>query len=351
MSFRSIIFLPFSMVYGIITHVRNLLFDRGFLPSESFTIPVISVGNLSMGGTGKTPHIEYLIRLLKDRYRLATLSRGYGRSTRGFHIAQPENSVKDVGDEPGLIKNKFPDILVAVDENRRRGVRRLMNLHPAPEVILLDDAFQHRYIEPGLSILLTDYFNLYTRDRLIPAGRLREHRSSAKRADIIVVTKTEPERSPIHEGELLAELRPDPKQKVCFSYIKYENPVSFSGEILNICSQKNGGVLMVAGIANPYPLELYLRNHFTEFKKLIFRDHHPFTASDVRDIRNVYRQMAGNDKIIITTEKDAIRMREAHLNKLLKDLPLYYLPVRIEFHSGSKQTFDTSILHYVGKGK
>ncbi|HNS16508.1 MAG TPA: tetraacyldisaccharide 4'-kinase [Bacteroidales bacterium] len=351
MGFLRIILYPFAVVFGFISRLRNRLFDLGILPSESFDIPVISVGNLCMGGTGKTPHVEYLICLLKDKYHLATLSRGYGRKTRGFRLAATGSSVKDIGDEPVLLKGKFPEVMVAVDESRRRGVRKLMELDPVPDVILLDDAYQHRYIQPGLNILLTDYFNLYTKDYLIPAGRLREPKSGAKRADIIVVTKTDPVWSPITERYLREELCPEPDQTVCYSYLKYGDPVALSGEKTDLCLQKKGSVLMVSGIANPYPLEVYLKSHFNEFERLTFRDHHQFTAGDVKKIRSVFVSMMGREKIILTTEKDAIRMREANIADLLMDLPVYYLPVRIEFHSASSQTFDSRVLNYVEESK
>lgn len=351
MGFLRIILYPFAFIYSLITRLRNLLFDLGILPVESFELPVISVGNLSMGGTGKTPHVEYLVRLLRENYRVAVLSRGYGRSTKGFLIAEAWHTLKDIGDEPLLYRNKFTDIIVAVDRNRRHGISQLMRLQPAPDVILLDDAFQHRYVKPGLSILLTDYYNLYTRDHLIPAGRLRESRSGSRRADLIVVTKTDSSFSPILERELLKELNPGAEQKVCYSFIRYENPVSFTGEPFDLPDQPNGSVLMVAGIANPYPLKTFLRSHFNQCESLIYRDHHVFTSADVTEIRSMFQKIPGRNKIIITTEKDAMRLKEKHIFDQLTDLPFYYLPIRIEFHTESKRTFHSYILNYVGKSK
>jgi tetraacyldisaccharide 4'-kinase len=304
-----------------------------------------------MGGTGKTPHVEYLVRLLKETHRVAVLSRGYGRRTKGFLIAEARHTFRDIGDEPMLYRNKFTDIIVAVDRNRRHGISQLMRLHPAPDVILLDDAFQHRYVKPGLSILLTDYYNLYSKDHLIPAGRLRESRSGSKRADLIVVTKTDSSFSPILEKELLKELNPAAEQKVCYSFIRYENPVSLTGEMHDLPDQPNGSVLMVTGIANPYPLKTFLSSHFVECESLIYRDHHVFTSEDVTQIRSTFQNIPGSNKIIITTEKDAMRLREKHILDLLTDLPFYYLPVRIEFHTESQRTFHSYILNYVGKGK
>ena len=351
MCFLRIIALPLAFIYGLVARLRNLLFDLGILPAETYDVPVISVGNLSMGGTGKTPHIEYLVRMLKDRYCVAVLSRGYGRVTKGFLLAGHNHTYRDIGDEPMLYKSKFPDIMVAVDADRRHGIRKLAGINPAPGIILLDDAYQHRYVKPGVSILLTDYYHLYTRDHLIPAGRLREPVSGAKRADIIVVTKTDPTLSPLIERELLHELNPHRDQQVCYSYVMYGDPVSLWGEKHDRPVKFKGSVLMIAGIADPYPLEIYLRHHFHDLEQLIYRDHHVFTSADAAEIRSRFKNIIGRNKIIITTEKDAMRLKEKHITDLLNDLPVYYLPVKIEFHPGSKPIFHSYILSYAGKSK
>ena len=351
MGFLRIILLPFASIFGLIIRLRNLFFDLGILPVESYEFPVISVGNLSVGGTGKTPHVEYLVRMLKDSYRVAVLSRGYGRGTKGFLMAEPHHTCKDIGDEPMLYRSKFPDIIVAVDEDRRHGIRQLMALTPAPRVILLDDAYQHRYVKTGASILLTDYFHLYTRDHLMPAGRLREPVSGAKRAHLIVVTKTDPTLSPLIERDLLNELDPCPGQQVCFSYVRYGSLVALTKENSHRQVNLKGSVLMVAGIADPYPLEIHLRHHFNEVEKLIYKDHHVFTTADAADIRSRFRDIIGSNKIIVTTEKDAMRLKEKHVSDQLKDLPVYYLPVRIEFHPESKRIFHSYIHHYVGESQ
>jgi tetraacyldisaccharide 4'-kinase len=351
MGLLRIILLPLAFIFGCIARLRNLLFDLGIFPVESFDIPVISVGNLSMGGTGKTPHVEYLVRMLRDRYRVAVLSRGYGRLTKGFLLAEPHHTYRDIGDEPMLYKKNFPDLMVAVDADRRHGIHKLMGMSPPPGIILLDDAYQHRYVKPGLSILLTDYYHLYTRDYLIPAGRLREPILGAKRANVIIVTKTDSTLSPLIERELLHELNPRQGQHVCYSYVRYGDPVSLRGEGHDRPVKLSGSVLMVAGIADPYPLELYLRNHFNELERLIFSDHHVFTPTDAAEIRSRFKNIIGRNKIIITTEKDAMRLKEKHITDQLNDLPAYYLPVTIEFHPGSKRAFHSCILRYVGKNQ
>ncbi len=351
MGFLRIIALPLALMYGLVARLRNLLFDLGILPVETYDIPVISVGNLSMGGTGKTPHVEYLVRMLKERYRVAVLSRGYGRVTKGFLLAEPRHTYRDVGDEPILYKKKFPDIMVAVDTDRRHGIRKLLGMNPAPGIILLDDAYQHRYVKPGVSILLTDYYHLYTRDYLIPAGRLREPVSGAKRSDIIVVTKTDHTLSPLIERELLHELNPRQDQQVCYSYLRYGDPVSLWDGTQERPVKLKGSVLMVAGIADPYPLEIYLRHHFNELEQLIYGDHHVFTPADAAEIRSRFKNIIGRNKIILTTEKDAMRLREKHITDLLNDLPVYFLPVKIEFHPVSKRIFHSYILSYAAKSE
>lgn len=226
-----ILLLPFSLIYGLIVGVRNYFFNNGLLKSVEFKIPVISVGNLSAGGTGKTPHVEYLIRLLKDHFKIAVVSRGYLRKTRGFVLTDINSTVSMVGDEPMQYINKFKNLLVAVDENRNHGIQKLMTSHTELDAVILDDAFQHRYVKPGLSILLTDFHSLYSKDFLLPVGRLRESKKGAKRADIIIVTKTDPVFSPLSKRAVLEQLKPQPHQKVFFSYVTYGLPIPVFAEL------------------------------------------------------------------------------------------------------------------------
>lgn len=343
-----VLVFPFALIYGLIVWLRNKFFDWGILGSKQFDVPTISVGNLSAGGAGKTPHIEYLIRLLNQDYNLATLSRGYKRKTKGFRIAKQHATASEIGDEPSQLKHKFNKITVAVDEKRRRGIKEIKKLDPYVDIILMDDAFQHRYVKPGLNILVTDYHNPYSRDYLLPTGTLREHTSGAKRADIIIVSKTPNVLSPITKRRFYHELNPLPNQDLCFSYIKYGQlrPVFKSnnpGEI----PQNFNSIIMVTAIANPYPLEDHLREKCYDLETITFPDHHKFSKSDIKKILAVYDDVFSPKKAIITTEKDATRLRSALGNEKLKDLPLYYVPVEVAFHKGQKQKFERRILKYV----
>lgn len=349
--FIRVILYPFSLLYGLVIVIRNILFDMGILPSKAYDVQVISIGNLTVGGTGKTPHVEYLVRLLQDRYRVATLSRGYGRKTRGFLLVDAEHTIWEVGDEAMQYRRKFPDIIVAVDEDRRHGIAQLLSMPNPPGVILMDDAFQHRYVKAGLSILLTDYYEMYTQDYLLPAGRLREPRRSARRADLIVVTKTDRILSPLIQRELEEDICPRAWQRICYSYIKYDSPVTLAGRKVELNKKTAGNVLLVTGIANPYTLEIYLKGIFREVSHLRFGDHHIYSSQDILLIRETFHDMIGKDKFIITTEKDAMRLTDPHITNQLKDLPVYYIPIRIEFHKNSKQLFNTSILRYVDRSQ
>jgi len=347
--FLRIILFPVSLIYGLVVIVRNKLFDIGLLRSTSFDIPIISLGNLTYGGTGKTPHVEYLVRLLEEKQNIAILSRGYGRSTRGFKLASEKSTVTEIGDEALQFKKKFPFVEVAVDENRPHGIRTLLKKHPELDVILLDDAFQHRYVKPGLSILLTDFHKLFTRDHLLPTGTLREPVSGAKRADIIVVTKTGSVLSPIVQREIEEELKPHEDQKTFYSFTGYETLISLKdGKSRNFC-KKYSGLLLVAGIANPYPLRYFLQDKCTDLNTLFFRDHHKYTHKDIQNIKHTFDNIFTKNKIIITTEKDAMRFQEHLDSPELQDLPIYYLPIKMEFHQTGSVSFDQVILDYVCK--
>ncbi len=339
---------PFALIYGLVTLIRNKLFDWGVLKSESFNLPVISVGNLSVGGTGKTPHVEYLIRLLKDDFRLAALSRGYKRNTSGFVEATIRSSTRDVGDEAVQKKQKFPDIVVAVDEKRTRGIRNIITQHPETQVVILDDAFQHRYVNPGLNILLTDFYHLYSDDHPLPMGSLREFRKGAARADIIVVTKTHPTLSPITERRIAKTLKPRPHQKLYFSYLKFGSlkPAPGLPEKLHP-PKKINSILVFAGIANMYHLIEQVKKMANTVEVIRFKDHHRYSDSDLSRIRESYANIFTKNKIIVTTEKDAMRLFFPEVPGMLKDLPVFYLPVEVEFHKNFKAGFNHQILTYV----
>ncbi|MEA3504967.1 MAG: tetraacyldisaccharide 4'-kinase [Bacteroidota bacterium] len=344
-----ILLLPFAIIYGTITGIRNKLFDWGIIKSKSFNIPIISIGNINMGGTGKSPHIEYLVRLLQSNNNVATLSRGYKRKTKGFKLVKQQATALEVGDEPAQFKHKFRNITVAVDEKRVHGVKKLQELDPYLNVVLLDDAFQHRYIKPGLSILLTDFHNTYNNDYLFPSGTLRESRSGAKRADIIIITKMPKVLSPITKRRLYNEIKPKEHQELFTTYLKYGklNHVFKKSPVTK--AKKFSTIIMVSGIANPYPLEEHLRRKCNELITLSYKDHHNFSKKDILNIKKIFDNTFTKNKAIITTEKDAMRIMSAEGNELIKELPLYYISVEIGFHKEQKQKFDRIIKKYVRK--
>jgi tetraacyldisaccharide 4'-kinase len=342
-----VILLPVSLCYGLVMTVRNVLFALQVLPSKTFDKPVISVGNLTYGGTGKTPHIEYLIRLLTPGMFVATLSRGYGRESTGFILASKRSNVKYIGDEPLQFLKKFEGVRVAVDEKRSRGIQLLLEKHPDLDVILLDDAFQHRYVKPGLSILLTDYHRPYTEDLVLPSGTLREFRTGAARADIIIVTKTPKIFSPITRRRIVEDLKPTARQHVYFSYIKYVDPVPVFDTPELLFPAKVTNILLFTGIANDYPLREHLERMCSELVVMKFADHHPYTIKNIEDITRKFHDLPTQKKIIVTTEKDVMRLKTPELSTYLKNLPLFCVPMEIDFHGADKEKFDNEILRYV----
>lgn len=345
-----ILLFPFACLYGLIIGLRNKLFDWKIIPSTSFSIPVISIGNLSAGGTGKTPHTEYLVNLLKDRYDVAILSRGYRRKTKGFIMASDGHTQTEIGDEPRQYLKKFPGITLAVDECRKKGILRIMAEKPETEIILLDDAFQHRYVRPGKSILLTDYHHLYTEDYLLPVGLLREKISGARRADIIIVTKTPKVLSPITRRSLKEEINPGRHQKLFFSHVTYDRPVPLTRCSNQVAAaEKYNYIIMVAGIANSYPMQEYLKGICNELIVIDFEDHHEYSTVDFEKILTEYQSILSKDKVIFTTEKDATRLDLDEFSTYLDVLPFYYVPIRIKFHDCDDIKFDKLILDYVQK--
>ncbi len=331
---RKILF-PFAILYGFITSIRNFLYDKGILKSYSFDIPIIAVGNLSVGGTGKTPQIEYLIRLLKPKFKVATLSRGYKRKSKGFILADSNSNAEILGDEPIQFYKKFNTIQVAVDVNRKNGIEQLLSQTNKPEVILLDDAFQHRKVKAGFYILLTSYGDLYSDDFMLPTRNLREGRSGAKRANLVVVTKCPESLSIIEKNEIRTKLKLALNQELCFSFVDYDEFIYSEGKTMKVEEIRNIDKLLLAGIAKPMPFFAYLQSK--NDKRLIFSDHHHFTENDIREIKN-----KSQNKIIITTEKDFVRLKGKFTNK-----QLFYLPIRSSFLSAS-DNFDKAILNYVG---
>jgi tetraacyldisaccharide 4'-kinase len=328
---------PFAIIYDFITRMRNIFFDKGILKSSSFDLPIIAVGNLTVGGTGKTPQIEYLIRLLKSEYNVAVLSRGYKRKTKGFQLLNKNHSAEDVGDEPLQFFSKFNDINVAVDADRTNGIKELLS-NVNPEVILLDDAYQHRKVKAGFYILLTKYNDLYCNDFLLPTGNLRESRSGAKRADIVVVTKC-PDHLEKNEMKLIEnKLRLLPNQKLFFSKIEYNQSLKGEGDEL-LLSELKTDVVLVTGIANPKSLITYLKEKEVSFTHLEYADHHHFSEQDISKIKQEQTKLQSDRKIILTTEKDYVRLKGKLEN-------LYYLEIYNSFLV-NEGGFDEEIKSYV----
>lgn len=346
---------PFSLLYGLAVVLRNKCFDLGIFPStEIKEVSLIGVGNLSAGGTGKTPHVEYLVRLLYPKYKVATLSRGYGRKTSGFRMADKSATTLDIGDEPKQFRHRFhEDVAVAVDGNRVHGVRKLIEKIQGLQVVLLDDAFQHRRIKPGLQILLTDYSQLFYEDHLLPTGYLREPAYGVRRADIIIVTKTPQIFSPLERKRIIREINPQPYQQVYFSTIIYGDFVPFGNlpelktESKEVFFSKNSSVILLTGIANSHSLEYFLKDKVKELVPFRFRDHHEFSPDDLKQLQEKFKNLKAENKIIITTEKDAMRLQKPGLAEYLGELPVYYVPIEIAFHDQDAISFNQQIHDYV----
>lgn len=327
---------PFSLIYLLVTAVRNFLYDKGLFESYTFSVPVIAIGNLSTGGTGKTPQTEYLIRLLSDKYSVATLSRGYKRKSKGFVLGSGESTADALGDEPYQFYRKFPEISVAVDADRKNGIEQLLAVNPKPEVILLDDAYQHRRVKAGFYILLTAFGDLYADDFILPAGNLRESRGGADRANVVIVTKCPPNMSETHMQQISQKLKLKLSQKVYFTCIEYDNAVYSDTGRFEVSEIKDMPKVLAAGIAKPKPFFDYLKQPGDDI--LTFPDHHDFTDSELADLNE-----RSKNKIIVTTEKDYMR-----LNGRLPADRLFYLPIKSRFLNGESD-FDKTILGYVGK--
>ena len=343
-----IFLIPFSCLYGLVIRIRHALFNLGVLKSESFQVPVIGVGNLSLGGTGKTPFVEYLVRLLIEEQSVATLSRGYGRKTKGFVLAGFESSYEDIGDEPMQYFHNFGDkITVAVDEDRRNGIGQLLKMDKKIDVILLDDSFQHRYVKTGFSILLTDCHKLYVDNYLLPAGTLRDTVAAAKRADIVIVTKTDKVLSPIVRRSIIEKLHVQPHQQLFFSYITYGKFVPFPGVKKYTDEKKPGLIILFSGIANPAPLVEHVNTMCRDLITVQFPDHHVYKKKDLLRIKIEFDDAFVKRKIILTTEKDAMRLINSPYFSTLKDLPLFYIPIRVKMHEKDRQKFRNQIIEYV----
>lgn len=339
---------PISLLYGVIVWLRNKLYDAGLVSSIQFSVPVISVGNLSTGGTGKTPHIEYLIRLLQYEYKVATMSRGYKRRTTGFYLAKEGTDATMIGDEPMQFHQKFPDVCVSVCEDRMTGIPRLLGERPDIDIVLLDDAFQHRSVKPGLNILIIDFAKPFYKDYILPFGSLREGRKAYKRADIIIVSKCPPQLSNAIQQEMIGKIKPLPHQKVYFSYIAYDTMTDlFTGEPLKITKSN---VVMVSGIAKPEPMLEHLRGIAADVHLLRYPDHHYFTAANLEEIKQTITNWDVNEKIIVTTEKDAARLA-IHKEELAQwNVRIAVLPIMIKF-TGNEASFNHEVNSYIFREK
>ena len=353
MTLKKILFFPFAVIYGIITSLRNLLYDWKFLKSKSFDIHTICVGNLAVGGTGKTPHVEYLINLLQNDFKIAILSRGYKRKTSGFIQATNTSTAFDIGDEPLQYKTKNPQLDVCVDANRVNGIKKILEFPEPPKVVILDDAFQHRALNCELKIVVSEYNNLYLNDCMMPAGYLRESKKGIERADIIIVSKTPDKTTAIEIRNVIKDLKPLAHQQLFFTWLKYgelkgfQNPEESIDTLNDLFRYR---IVAFTGIGNPEPMITYLKEYASDVKHIQYPDHHIFTIQDIADVRALLDAIEGGNKIVVTTEKDAMRLRGTDLQDIANTLPLYVLPIEVDFKDKT-QEFNETIINYVRTNK
>jgi tetraacyldisaccharide 4'-kinase len=343
-SFR-VVLLPLALLYGGIIYVRNWLYNKQYFKSAIFNFPLICVGNIAVGGTGKSPMVEYLVKLLQPQYKVATLSRGYKRKTKGYVLASEHTTALEIGDEPMQFHTKFPNISVAVGEERLVAIPQLLHDKPTTEVIILDDAFQHRSINAGFNILLTEYSNLYSKDFFLPTGDLRDSKHSANRAQMIVVTKCPPDLTEAKAKQIKTELGMQSQQYIYFTSIAYGKPYHIINTQQTIQIQTQQEVLLVCGIANPKPLKAYLHQQAATYYEKNYSDHHIFSIDDLKEIKERFEAIDAKEKLIITTEKDAVRLIK--FNEALQDLPLYVLPIEHRFLFNQSNQFDEQIIQFV----
>jgi tetraacyldisaccharide 4'-kinase len=342
--------LPFSWLYGLGVKLRNFAFELGILKSRSFDVPVISVGNITVGGTGKTPHVEYLAKHLKELFHVAILSRGYKRKSKGFILANAQTTMLDIGDEPYQMKQKFPDVTVAVDKSRCHGIEELVGNDKSLDVILLDDAFQHRYVKPGINILLVDYHRLVIYDTLLPAGRLREPLVAKDRADVVIVTKCPKDLKPMEFRVITKAMHLYPYQNLYFTTLEYDDmqPI-FGGESRSLKSLKaDEQILLLTGIASPEQMVHDLEPYSKNLTPLTFADHHHFKTKDIQLINETFEKLP-QPRCIITTEKDATRLHNVEGLSEEVRRHIYTLPVSIRFMQEQEETFNQYIIGYVRK--
>jgi tetraacyldisaccharide 4'-kinase len=341
MAILRVLLFPFAILYNLVTGLRNRLYDQGVKPSIKFDLPVIGIGNLTAGGTGKTPLTEYLIRLLARNYQVATLSRGYGRSTKGFRMAQPTDSASTLGDEPFQFFVKFGDrVKVAVGEERALAIPNIIQYNASTEVILLDDAFQHRRVIPSLNILLTDYHRPFYEDFLLPAGRLRESRAGAGRADIVIVTKCPQEITDEQMIDIEKSIREFAEVPVFFTHIRYGNPTPLGRADIKMGDQ----IVLLSGISNSQPLEHYVSQNYKLKKHFNYSDHHPYTVAELERLSRFIKEHPFAS--ILTTEKDKVKLVASEFESIIQGLPIFYLPIEVEFIKNGRD-FDEMVLNSI----
>jgi tetraacyldisaccharide 4'-kinase len=350
---KHLLLRPLSVCYCVITSLRNYLFDKGVLKTQSFPFPVICVGNITVGGTGKTPHVEYIAGLLSKSVKTAVVSRGYMRSGKGFRIVNPSDNADLTGDEPLQIASGLPHVTVAVDADRAEGIRKILEIDPGIHSVILDDGFQHRSVKAGLNILLTDYGRLMTRDCLLPLGRLRESLRGSSRAEVIIVTKTPADITSVKITELKKEISPLPRQSFFMTTFEYGDLKT----VFDIEKEKSPthrkispgtGVLLVTGIANPEPLLNYIRLTTENITNIAYSDHHKFSISDIEHIREAYESIKQEDKLIVTTEKDAVRLKEFTNIAIPFKNDFYFIPIKVKFIE-DEEKFIKIVTDYAGK--
>lgn len=342
---------PFAWLYGVVVYVRNRFFDWGWITSRQYKTAVISVGNITIGGTGKTPHVAYIMDLLTRSFQVAMVSRGYKRKSRGLQVATPMSNSRQLGDEPFQLYRKFPYALIIAESNRRKAIEYIEKNYPSNEVVVLDDAFQHRYVEPGLSILLVDYHRLITKDKLLPVGNLRESASSRYRASVVIITKCPAKLAPIELRNLYNEIAPRPYQRLFYSFYEYAPFTSLFGNEIQVLTNTMA-VLAVSGIAQPKDMLQYLSSQAATVVAMSYDDHHDFTSANWKNIQRKFDELPYQDKCIVVTEKDA-----AKLIGMSKDIPsvlhekIWVLPIQVNFLQNGSSEFDKLILDYVSKNK
>jgi tetraacyldisaccharide 4'-kinase len=344
MKFFRWLLIPFSLIYGLVVGIRNWCYNRGIFKSTGFDMSVIVVGNLDVGGAGKSPMTEYLIRLLKGNHNIATLSRGYGRATKGFLMATAESKASDIGDEPAQFKHKFPNVDVAVCEKRVDGVEQLKDNH---DVIILDDAYQHRALEPGFSILLFDYSRVNEPHFLLPAGNLRESFGGRKRADLIIISKCPASLTDLEQGRVIKRIKPYPHQSLFFTTINYLPAQTMDGAVVTNTVDNQTTVFLLTGIANPKPLLVHLKKQTQLVVHHNYPDHHRFSLKNISKLADEFSACTSQKKAIITTEKDAQRLGEQDLLPMVKKLPVLVLPIGISFLNSGQKQFDELVQTYV----